>query len=119
MIKKILLLVSCLLVIAPHVWATPPSALDLVYDAKKGVLVVNLNHTSNNIRKHYIRKLVVQKNSETPKEYFYTRQPAPALFNYEIPLKAKPQDVIKVTAYCIQGGIKTTDLKILGATKAK
>lgn len=109
---RMMLLVSAFILVAGQSYATPPQAMVVNYDPKKENLTVTITHTSYNLKKHYIRKLVVYKNNETPEEYFYKRQPSPDHFSYDISLKAKPKDVIKVKAFCVEGGSKEVMLTV-------
>ena len=93
-------------------WATPPTTLDLTYDPATGVLHVEAKHISDHLDKHYLRRLVIDRNGAKEKEIAYTRQKYPSKFVEDIPFIAKPGETIAVEVFCSQGGKKKVELTI-------
>jgi len=94
-------------------FATPPQSVKLEYDDEAGILHVNIEHTSRDLNNHYIRKIVLTKNAESPQEYFYnTRQPVAFKFVIDIPFMAKNGDEVTVAVYSTGGGMKEATLSI-------
>ena len=85
---------------ASFVWATPPTTLDLTYDPATGVLHVEAKHISDHLDKHYLRRLVIDRNGAKEKEIAYTRQKYPSKFVEDIPFIAKPGETIAVEVFC-------------------
>ena len=98
----ILLLILFLLGL-PQVWATPPQ-LTVNYDLASQVLKIEISHVSNNVREHYVRRLVIYKNDREVKSTTFPRQPMPTGLTEEISLPAQEGDQIKVEAFCKEGG---------------
>ena len=104
--RKIFLLViflSCMLT-AHLTWARPPSSIDLTYDPKTEILHIDLKHPSSNPQQHHIRKILVYKNNEEPILFHYASQTSAEGTIQDVPLKAKPQDVIRGEAICSDAG---------------
>lgn len=97
-------------------WATPPTTLDLTYDPTAGVLQVEAKHISDHLDKHYLRRLVIDRNGAKDKEIAYTRQKYPSKFIEDIPFIAKPGETIAVEVFCSQGGSKRAELIIDSTT---
>ena len=93
-------------------WATPPSRMDLTYDAKLGILHVEAHHPSDNLSTHYLRRLVVYQNGAQVKEMFYFKQNAPVKFTEDIPITAKEGDILAVEVFCIKGGSKRVEMTV-------
>jgi hypothetical protein len=93
--------------------AHPPTDLELTYDDSQQMLHVKMTHVSHNLRKHYIRTIIVYKNDEEILQHRYpTTQTSPGGVEDDFPLKAVKGDVIRVKASCSQGGIGEQTLKI-------
>jgi hypothetical protein len=84
--------------------ARPPSSIDLTYDAAKESLHIDIKHVSENMRKHYIRKITVTKNKEVPSTYFYSSQTSASEMIVDVPMKAMPKDTITVEVVCSEAG---------------
>ena len=110
--KKSFLLSGIILLVAQLSWATPPSEIKLDYDKAKKVLHIKITHVTNRTRIHYIRKIIVTKNTEHPKEIHFVAQPTPSTFTKDVSFIAKPKDVIHVKAICIEGGQAEESLTI-------
>lgn len=107
MLKKILLITILLSIVcsfALNVEARPPSQIELAYDREKQSLHVVVKHISDNMRKHYIRKIDVSRNDEDPVPYYFSSQTSAAELIIDIPLEAQPNDVIYVEAVCSEAG---------------
>lgn len=92
--------------------AHPPSDIALIYDAEKKVLVVDIKHVSDNMRKHHIRRIQVFKNDADPLEYSLVKQTSGAGLVHKVPLNAKSKDQIRVKAICSEAGYKEATLII-------
>ncbi len=92
----------------PPAHATPPSEMHLAY--QNGTLNIEARHMSENLGKHYLRRLVVYKNDAQEKELTYIRQASPPKFIESIPLDAVPGDVLAVEVFCVKGGSKRAEL---------
>ena len=90
--------------------ATPPTQIDLTYDLDKGNLHVEAKHPTDNLNKHYLRRLVVYKNNDQEQEFSYIRQTSPSKLVQDVPIIAKPGDVLAVEAFCKEGGSKREEL---------
>lgn len=108
------------------VWARPPSEILLEYFAERQTLHIKIHHTTNNLREHHIRKLLVYKNDEEPRVYYFVTQTNPNWLIQDVPLKAKPGDVIRVKAICREAGygeetlvIKKSSLSQIEQTEEK
>ncbi len=93
-------------------WATPPTEMDLSYDPAQGTLHVEAKHVSDHLDKHYLRRLLLYRNGVQEQELTYTRQKYPSKFIEDIPLIAKPGEIIAVEVFCSQGGSKRAELTI-------
>ena len=113
LIKNMLAMGVIVFLAAPiAVWATPPSDMKLNYDLASKTLHIEIQHVTNNNRKHFIRKLLIENNKKEVKTIEYVSQPTPNTFSEDVALDAKKGDVIRVTATCIKGGRGTEKLKI-------
>ena len=116
--KIIFLIGSILFLIQPLADAAPPTDIVATYDNEKGVLHLEITHTSHKLDKFYIRKVVVQKSKEeNPQVLYFTRQNHPDKFITDVPLKAKAGDRITIEAYAKEGGFKEKSYTIPGPAK--
>ena len=106
MMRRIFFLtVTVLFLFSASVFSHPPTNLSLSYDPATQILRVEMTHVTGNIREHHIRRLVISKNGEEAKSMTIVRQTTPSSEVEDIPLEAKPNDTIRVEAYCSEGGI--------------
>ena len=113
MIKKIFFYFSIFFILCSgELWATPPTDIQMTYDFEKETLSVEAAHVSNSQQNHYIHTMTIYKNDEAPNVIYFTRQMKPSVFSAEVPLKAKPGDVIRVAFQCIKGGFAEATLVI-------
>ena len=84
--------------------ARPPSKIDLSYDKDTKRLHVVVQHVSENLRKHHIRKLDVSVNDEMPFSHYFPSQTSAAELITDIPLDVAPNDTIRVEAFCSDAG---------------
>ena len=84
-------------------FATAPKQINLSYDKQKELLIIDIDHISHNVRKHYIRKIEIYKNNELIKEFFPPAQ-KPTGLSISTPLIAKEKDEIMVKAICKEAG---------------
>ena len=97
-----MILGGCLL--ATGVAAHPPAEMALSYSHENMELRVVLRHVVDKMKKHYIKKIVIEKNAADPQTYFFHRQTTPTEFVHAVQIQANPGDVFKVKAYCSEGG---------------
>ena len=97
-----------LILIFSLAWLNPalatPANISLNYDSDSQTLKIDVAHVSNNVREHYIRRLVIYKNGLEIKSMTFPRQPTPTGFTQDISLATQPGDLIKVEAFCREGG---------------
>jgi hypothetical protein len=110
MVIKIILSCFFLMGSLTMAWATPPKNIYLSYDVLAGVLYIEAEHVSDRIDRHYLHRMEISVNGGEPQVLYYHRQVEPQGFKAEIPLAAKPTDVISVALYCIQGGSNKVEL---------
>ena len=107
------LLVAILTVLIPAAaFATPPGDLNLSFDVDKGQITVQGPHPTQEMTEHFIRRVVVVKNDEPARTFYYPRQTSASEFKYTIELSIVPGDNIHVEVHCNQGGSKAGDLVI-------
>lgn len=111
--KKIyLLFVVLFFFLTKLAWATPPSNIELEYDATERVLHITLRHVTHNVREHRIRRLIIYKNDEEIKSYYMPSQPSPKGIDKKVSLEAESGDEIRVKAICSEAGIGEATLTI-------
>ena len=93
-------------------FATPPSQIELSYDALKGNLHIEAEHPSDRLDRHYLRRMVIYKNDVQDQELFYPRQTYAAKFVADTALKADPGDRIAVELFCSQGGVGRQEITV-------
>jgi hypothetical protein len=92
--------------------AHSPSTLTVSYNLQTQELRITITHQVANPSTHYISKVEIKKNNVTYNTTFYTEQPDPNSFTYSYTVNATVGDTLQVTASCIQGGSKTSQLTI-------
>ncbi len=97
---------TILLSFIPLAWAHPPSQMELNYDQEKKNLHIEITHAAHDPREHHIRKVTIAPNDQEPIIRYFPTQTKPSVLIVDIPLEAKPKDVIRVTAVCNEGGRK-------------
>lgn len=114
----VFIFIICFLVLSPSILlARPPSKIIMSYDTKTSVLDIEVKHVTVNVVKHYIRKVVVYKNSQEILNKTYPRQPQPPGFSEKVNVNAKVGDIFTVKAYCIEGGIGEEKLEVTDPEK--
>ena len=104
-IKRMLsLLITFLIFMATTTSAHPPTGMKLDYNQTTGTLHIEMRHVTGNMRKHYIRRILVYKNQEEPISLAIPQQTTPSSMVKDVPLKANPKDVIRVQAFSTDGG---------------
>ena len=71
-------------------WATPPSSINLSYDADKKNLHIEIAHPSHDPHKHHIRKVEVTLNDGKPQELYFASQTSPGFLMTDVIEKDKP-----------------------------
>lgn len=106
----VMIAVCCLFLPMPGS-AHPPSAVDLRYDPEIQQLTVAVNHTVNNPVTHYIYRIKISRNNETPQVFNYTSQPSSSSFTYTYDIPSSGSDEFRVTASCSITGSLTAQLR--------
>jgi len=109
--KKVILLIAILFIVS-NLWAHSPKKLELKYSKEAKELSIKAPHKVKDVTKHYISYILVKINGEEIKKIEYTEQTSKKSFMAKIPLDAKVDDTIEVTAKCSKLGKKTGTLKI-------
>ncbi len=76
------------------------------------MLHIEMRHVTSNNRDHYIRRVIITKNSEKPIVLWEVSQPSPSQFIKDVPMVAKVGDSIRVEAICSNVGRGQATLKI-------
>ncbi len=84
--------------------ATPPSGIKLTYDVEKQVLHISAAHPSENMGKHYLRRIVIYKNDQEADALNLSRQKIPAGLEEDVSLAAQGGDKLSVEIFCYKGG---------------
>ena len=105
-----------MVIFLPLAYATPPTQIDLTYDLDKGNLHIEAKHPTDNLNKHYLRRLVVYKNDIQEQEFSYIRQTLPSKLVEDVAITAKIGDVLAVELFCKDGGSKKELLTVLAPT---
>ena len=108
--KKIILVLFLAVIFSSKLsFAHAPSNLELEYDFEKQVLKIKIIHITQDLQKHYIRVIKIQKNEEKPEVLFFHWQKDNKLIEQEINIEAEVGDVFKVKANCKQGGVRRVE----------
>ena len=78
--------------------------MNLDYDARSAILMVNITHPVEDNTTHYIAGVKICLGESVFKTFNYTSQPSKRIFVYKYEIQANSGDKIKVAAYCNQGG---------------
>jgi len=109
--KKAILFIVVVFV-ASTLWAHSPKKLELKYSKVSKELSIKAPHKVKDVKKHYISYVLIKLNGEEKKKIEYTEQTSKKSFTVKIPLDAKVDDAIEVTAKCNKLGKKTGTLKV-------
>ena len=96
--------ITAFFVISPVVWAHPPAKIELTYDQSKKVIHIEIEHVTSHMRVHFIRRITITKNNETPIDIYLTKQTTGKEVIQDVPLEAKPGDTIRVRAESFESG---------------
>jgi hypothetical protein len=119
--KKVIVCFVWLMILsgmAATVSANAPQSLSIEYNSETQILTVDIDHQVSDPTTHYIFQVVIKKNSETYNISTYTSQPSSTSFSYTYQVVAIQNDTLDVTASCIQGGSKTTQITVGGSVSA-
>ncbi len=97
-------------------YANPPQAVVISYDASSQNLTVTITHKSAATGSHYIKYVEIKKNGTVVSKNTYSNQLDRQTFIYTYKLPASDGDNLEVTASCSFWGHKTATL-VLGQTK--
>ena len=109
---NIKLLITILILLPTLAKATPPNNLLLNYDVELQKLDITANHPSERLERHFIRRVVVTKNSKDTQEFYFVRQVTPGQFKATLDYKTEPGDHLDVKLSCMQGGSAEVSLDI-------
>jgi len=112
-----LMLVLTIFCICPQMsYANAPQDVKLEYNASTQNLAVTITHNSSASGFHYIKDVVIKKNSVILSTEKYDSQPAGTFtYNYKVP--AITGDKLEVTATCNFFGSKTAVITVSPAAK--
>ncbi len=94
------------------VWATPVTNLQLTYSDSTGTIHLEADHITDNLNKHYIRTVIITRNSKDKQYLYFNRQTRSDKFVTDLIYTVIPGDQIDVEIYCNQGGITKGALSI-------
>ncbi len=97
---------SFLFLHCPFLVATPPSAINIEYNADAQALHIEIKHVSRDLNEHYIRRMVVTKNDQEIKKFTYSRQPSATGLSEDVALDAQSGDIIRVKVFGNKSGPK-------------
>jgi hypothetical protein len=113
MMKKIFLVGIGLLLIASFAYASPPTSIDVAYDATAKKVTAMIYHQTYNIHRHYINTVIIKLNDvvlETQRFHWqHSAAEQTAVFSIA---NAKPGDVVTIQAFCNKGGQLSQQIKI-------
>jgi len=108
----LLIIITAIYSITENTIAHSPSTLIVSYNLQTQELRITITHQVANPSTHYISNVEIKKNNVAYNTTFYTEQPDPNSFTYSYSVNATVGDTLQVTASCIQGGSKTSQLTI-------
>lgn len=88
----------------------PSTGAALSYDQDSKTLKIEIKHTTSDMVKHHIRRLIVYKNKQEIQSFTIVHQTTPNSVVKEVSVDAVPGDILTVEAYCNEGGTTTQDL---------
>ena len=97
-----LLVLALIVILCGHAEADSPDSIQVSYNYEEEILSVTIDHKGGD--GHYINKVEITKNSESPIVFTYTSQPGNNPFTYEYSITAEDGDTLKAHAYCNEGG---------------
>lgn len=115
--RKAIFFATSIIFISSIALARPPQDMLLNYDAEKGLLEIDMRHISDDANRDYIRKIVMYVNGNEEGVKYNRKQVDPARFKESFEFLAKDGDVIKIKAYCSDGGVGEAELAVVIETK--
>ncbi|MEN6331071.1 MAG: hypothetical protein ABFD57_03675 [Smithella sp.] len=109
-------LLALLLIFPMSASANSPSDVQLTYLDKEQTLQVTIAHKSFLPTSHYVAKVEIQKNSETPLVYEYKSQSDKETFTYAYKLPLNKGDRVEVKVICNLFGSRSSSLIYAGPT---
>lgn len=103
--SKISFLALFILLASSVASANPPNKIDASYDEAKHELGVQVEHSSSNRKKHFIKEVIIYRNGEEVRRLSFDFQTS--LRNQTMPpikIDAKAGDELKIVAICNKSG---------------
>ena len=113
MIKIFSFTLALVILVAGLVFAHPPKDMQLKYDETSQTLHIEMVHVTSDMFRNYVYRIVVLKNEEQVINQFFTKQKNPHDAIEDFSLQAVVGDVIRVKAFCKEGGEAEETLTIL------
>ncbi len=103
----------CSLFLASSAYAHPPASINVKYDPATKQITAIIAHQVSNPQRHYIEKVKVQLNQQTPiiKRFVFQKTAREQEFVISIP-NAVSGDVIVIEAYCNKGGRLAQEIRV-------
>ncbi len=105
-------LIALVLIFPDPASADPPREINVSYLEAEQALRVTITHRSVFPNYHYVKKVEIQKNSESPVVKEYSSQPDKSAFTYTYKLTLQKGDRVSVKATCSLYGDKTAEIVI-------
>jgi len=110
LILTLLLTMTLILILSSDAEADPPDSIQVSYNYEEEILSVTIDHEGGG--GHYIDKVEITINQESPIVHTYTSQPGTNPFTYEYSITAEDGDNLKAQAYCNEGGDRPASMKV-------
>ena len=110
--QKSILVGIYIILMTSMAYAHPPSDINENYDNQTGKLTLFIKHEVREVDKHYIKKIVIKRNSKQldVKEFRKQENAEGQTLVYIIP-EPNETDVIVVQAYCNRFGSRKKEIK--------
>ncbi|HNX68057.1 MAG TPA: hypothetical protein PLL75_05655 [Candidatus Omnitrophota bacterium] len=110
---KLVLILCALLLISTQVFAHPPSAIKIQFDAKTNTVTAIITHRVSNPATHYIDKVDLGLNGKEVKSLSFKKQDNNRTLTVTAVVpEAKAGDSLSVEAYCNLSGKLEKDIKV-------
>ena len=101
--KSIFLLFYVFCSSVSSVWGAPAINLQLSYDSKK--IYIDADHPSDRLDRDFIQKVVVTRNSNDKKYFYFSHQKSASKFIAILDYPANTGDHLGIELYSSEGGI--------------
>ena len=111
-IRKYSLFIVIFVFTVSLVGATPPSSVNLKYDLEKQTLYIEAAHVSENLDRHYLRRIVIYKNDIQVDAITLTRQKIPTGIEEDVKVSAQGGDKLSAEVFCKKGGVARGEMTV-------